>query len=76
MPGAVFHLAGIPVQTQFHPAGFTKVHELCRLWPREALRALIAHFIVRLALFDRFIVHLQFVQGEHPCLFVLLAADR
>jgi hypothetical protein len=31
MPGAVFHLAGISVQTQFHPAGFTKVHEICRL---------------------------------------------
>jgi hypothetical protein len=25
---------------------------------------------------QRFIVHLQFVQGEHPCHFVLLAADR
>ena len=29
--GAVFHLAGISAQTQFHPAKCTKVHEICRL---------------------------------------------
>jgi hypothetical protein len=35
MPGAVFNLAGISYQPQLHPAGCTKVHEICRLATRR-----------------------------------------